>query len=437
MRSAAALALFSLLLTTSAALAGDWVGFRGLSAGGASDDKGLPTTWNPTENVVWKTELPGPGASSPIVTGDKVLVTCYRGVERGSTANLERILVCADRTSGKILWSESVKGTANEDLPDRQLMSHGYASSTPVTDGTNVYVLFGKSGVYAYDLTGKQLWRTDVGQQSAQNGWGSAASTTLYKNLVIVNAGAEGRALFALDKETGKELWNAPSDYLVGCWATPILVEIGEGKHDLVLNAPGEVWGFNPDTGKLRWWCDGIQGNTICPTVVVKDGVIYAIGGMRGMAVAVRAGGKEDVNQTHVVWQKNVGAYVTSPVIVGDHLYWHANGVVTCVKLADGETVYRERLSGMGGEGNSPRGFGGGFGGGGGQDYASVVAANNKIFAFRRQGECVVLAAEPTFKILARNKLDDDAGIFNATPAIHNGQLIVRSDKYLYCLGTK
>lgn len=437
-------------LIASTALAGDWVGFRGLAAGGASDDKGLPTKWSASENVVWKTELPGAGTSSPIITGDKVLVTCYRGVERGSSGALERVLVCADRTSGKILWTTAVKAKAaeNQDASNGMLMSHGFASSTPVTDGKSVYVLFGKSGVVAFDLEGKQLWLSDLGNGSAQNGWGSAASPVLYKNLVIVNAGAEAEAMIALDKETGKEVWKAPSEGLNGCWATPILVDIGDGKQDLVLNAPYELWGFNPDTGKLRWYCEGVQGGTVCPTVVVKDGVIYAIGGGGGgtqpSAVAVKAGGKGDVNATHVLWRKRVGSYVTSPVIVGDHLYWNANNVVNCLRLSDGETIYQERLSaagGGGGAGGRPQGggFGGGFGGGrgGGQSYSSVVAADGKIFAFLRQGEAVVLAAEPKFEILARNKLDDDAGAFNATPAIHNGQLLVRSDKYLYCLGSK
>jgi outer membrane protein assembly factor BamB len=433
-----------LALLSSQGLAGDWVGFRGLSAGGASDDKGLPTTWSATENVVWKTELPGPGASSPIVTGDKVLVTCYRGVGRGSSGGLERMVVCADRASGKILWTTPVKAKAkeNDDASNRMLMSHGFASSTPVTDGKSVYVLFGKSGVLAFDLEGNQLWQTDVGDRDAQQQWGSASSPALYKNMVIVNAGAEARAVIALDKATGKEIWKAPSDALEGCWATPVLVDIGEGKHDLVLNAPDEIWGFNPDTGKVRWWCDGIIGSTVCPTVVVKDGVIYAIGGGGGpsqpAAIAVKAGGKEDVNKSHVLWRNDrVGSYVTSPVIVGDHLYWvNGQSQGMCLMLANGEVVYQERLSGGGGSGR-PQGGGGGFGGFSSQPYASVVAADGKIFAFMRQSEAFVLAAEPNFKILAKNKLDDDAGTFNATPAIHNGQLLVRSDKYLYCLGTK
>jgi hypothetical protein len=444
-------ACLGFLLAASSAIAGDWVGYRGLSAGGASDDKGLPTTWNPTEHVVWKTELPGAGTSSPITIGDKVLVTCYRGAERDGSGSLERILVCADRASGKTLWMRQVsaKAAENRDAANGMLMSHGFASSTPVTDGTNVYVLFGKSGVLAFDLEGKQLWHTDVGNGDALMGWGSASSPVLYKNLVIVNAGAEAQAVIALDKTTGKEVWKAPAEGLEGCWATPILVDIGDGQQDLVLNAPYEIWGFNPDTGKVRWYCEGVQGGTVCPSIVAKDGIVYAIGGGGGGtqpgAVAVKAGGKGDVNETHVVWRQRVGSYVTSPVIVGEHLYWVNNqNQAICLKLADGETVFQERLfGGTGGGGRSKAGesrppAGGGRGGGfGSQPYASVVAADGKLFAFMRQGEAVVLAAAPKFEILAKNKLDNDAGQFNATPAIDDGQLLVRSDKYLYCLGTK
>jgi outer membrane protein assembly factor BamB len=450
MRRMALAASFGFALMSSA-LAGDWLGFRGTDASGTSDDKGLPTKWSASEGVIWKTELPGAGASSPIVTGDKVLVTCYRGAERGSTANLERVLVCADRASGKILWSKGIKASASESPYRDPQPSHGYASSTPVTDGKNVYVMFGKSGVVAFDLDGNQLWQTQVGDGSGQMGWGSGASPVLYKNLVIVNAGAEAEAVICLDKETGKEVWKAPSESLSGCWATPVLVDIGDGKQDLVLNAPNEIWGFNPDTGKLRWFCEGINGSTICPSVVVKDGVIYAIGGgggpTRAAAVAVKAGGKGDVNATHVVWRKDrVGSYVTSPVIVDEHLYWigQVNQVTQafCLNLKDGEIVYQERLAGGGAGARPPGGaFAGGRGGGmmgmANQPYASVVAADGKIFAFMRQGEGLVLPAVPKFEVLATNKLEADAGNFNAAPAIHNGQLLVRSDKYLYCLGTR
>jgi outer membrane protein assembly factor BamB len=338
------------------------------------------------------------------------------------------LLVCADRATGKILWTDAVKGKANEDRPGTQFMQHGYASSTPATDGERVYVLFGKSGVLAYDLAGKRLWQVDVGEGSAPSGWGSAASPILYKNLVLVNAAAEGPALVALDKETGKEVWKAEAEGLSGCWSTPVLVDIGEGKQDLVLNVPGEIWGFNPETGKLRWYCDGIPGRTVNPSVVAKDGIVYAIGsgpGGRGgaAAIAVRAGGRGDVNATHVVWRQSVGSYVPSPVIAGEHLYWINNqSIAHCLKLADGEPVLGasgRRLSGVG------------------DIYASLLAADGKLYAFSRFNGAFVYSATPEFEELAHNELGAGAGRCNASPAVSKGQLLVRSDKYLYCLGAK
>jgi hypothetical protein len=404
-----------------AAWAADWPGFRGPGGVGVSDETGLPSTWSTGSNVAWKTELPGPGASSPAIVGDKVFVTCFRGADRsGGTANLERVLVCANRADGKILWTVGVKAKSGEDAYRGMLATHGYASSTPVADGERVYVFYGRSGVLAYDLDGNELWRADVGDGRAPMGWGSAASPTLYKNTVIVNAGAECNAMVGLDKATGKEVWKADSSSLPMCWGTPVVVTSAEGRDDLVLLVPQEVWGFNPDTGKLRWYSHGINENAMCTSVVAKDGVVYAVGGRRGGAVAVRAGGRGDVNATHLVWQKSIGSYVTSPVIVGEHLYWvNDNGIACCIKLADGETVYRERIDGAG------------------SLYGSVTAADGKLFALSRSGSGIVLAAKPKYELISLNKLDSDAGTFNCTPAVSDGQLLIRSDKYLYCLGKK
>ena len=149
------LALATLLvLATVSAQAADWSRFRGPNGNAFSEEKGLPTKWSDSaqDGLVWKTSLPGAGASSPVIAGDKVFVTCYTGKVPDS---LERILVCASRKDGKILWEKSVKGKSNEDRANDMLDTHGYSSSTPATDGEGVYVLYGKSGVYAYDMDGK------------------------------------------------------------------------------------------------------------------------------------------------------------------------------------------------------------------------------------------------------------------------------------------
>ncbi|MGI8977733.1 MAG: PQQ-binding-like beta-propeller repeat protein [Pirellulaceae bacterium] len=438
-----------LVLTTVSATAADWSRFRGPNGNAFSDEKGLPTKWSDSaeDGLVWKTSLPGAGASSPVIAGDKVFVTCYTGKVPDS---LERILICASRKSGKILWQKSVKGKSNEDRGDQMLLSHGYSSSTPATDGEGVYVLFGKSGVYAYDMEGKELWHKEVGSGSAMNNWGSACSPVLYKNLVIVNAAAEGTALVAFDKKSGKEVWKNPADSLYGCWGTPILVDVQGGKQELVLSVPGEVWGFDPASGAFLWFCEGVNTNAMCTSAVAKDGIVYAIGGgpfSAGGAVAIKAGGKDDVSKMHLLWTASFGSYVTSPVIVGDHLFWVNDGGITrCLTLKDGKLVTEKRLAA--GAGGAPAGgppADGGFGGGGrgrggmggGKEYyASVVAGDGKLYAVSRNKGTLVISADAKLDVLATNKMDDTS-VFNAGPAIQDGQIYLRSDKFLYCIGKK
>jgi outer membrane protein assembly factor BamB len=415
------------LLVPGLAIAGNWPRFRGPNGAAVSDDTATPVRWSATENIVWRTTLPGPGSSSPITTAGKVFLTCYTGtgtfpIDRDVPDKLERVLVCLDERDGTILWKKGVKGVAGEDRPNPMLSTHGYASSTPATDGERVYVLFGKSGVVAFDLEGKQLWQKPVGTGSAPMGWGSGTSPIVYKNLVIVNAAAESKTIYAFDGKTGKEVWKSPATSLEYCWGTPVLVDVSAEKTELVIAVPYEIWGFDPDSGKFLWFSEGVKSNATCTSLVARDGVVYSVAGgpQGGGAVAVRAGGRDDVTKTHLLWSKSAIAYVSSPVLTGNHLYWvNDQGIANCVSRETGETVYKERLSNAG------------------QIYASVVAAGDKLYAVTRDKGTFVLAASPEFKQLAVNQLDADAGICNACPAVSNGRLLLRSDRYLYCIGVK
>lgn len=192
--------------------AGDWPRFRGPNGSGVSADAGpLPAKFSATENLRWKVPLPGPGSSCPIVVGDKIFVTCWSGygVDRaspGEQGNLRRHLVCIDRKTGSTLWTSDIEPVLPEDQYGGMFAEHGYASHTPVSDGERVYVYFGKTGALAFDMDGKQLWQTKVGQESDPRGWGSASSPVIYKNVLIVTASAESEALVGLDAKTGKEL---------------------------------------------------------------------------------------------------------------------------------------------------------------------------------------------------------------------------------------
>src|SRR5262249_15398597 len=160
--------ILALLFLVPTFAAGDWLQFRGPGGLGVAADKNLPITWSDSTNLLWKTALPGPGSSSPIVVGNKILVTCYSGYgldanDPGDITKLKRHLVCLDQ-QGKILWTRDVvTDAADAPFVGSFITKHGYASSTPVSDGKAIYCFFGVAGVVAFDLDGKQLWRTSVG----------------------------------------------------------------------------------------------------------------------------------------------------------------------------------------------------------------------------------------------------------------------------------
>jgi outer membrane protein assembly factor BamB len=407
-------------LVPGLAAASDWPGFRGPGGLGVSADKNLPVKWSSKDNLVWRVKLPGSGASSPIVWGDKVFVTCYSGYgitpKGGSVDQLRRHLLCLDRKDGTILWSKEIAATLPEQAYTGFMLEHGYASSTPVTDGQRVYVFFGKTGVFAFDFAGKQLWQADVG--GGIDKWGSAASPVLCKDLVIVNAAVESGSLVALDKNTGKEVWRVRG--IEPCWTSPVVVDVPGGKQEIVVNVPAGVFAYDPAKGDLLWQCQGIGTKYPCSSPAVQGDVVYVSGAGPGVppgVFAVRAGGKGDVTKTHVLWRQKGGTNIASPVVAGDYLYW-VNGTAYCLNAKTGDIVYQERLYDIK------------------QEYVSAVVADGKVFALTRNSGLFVLAANGKFDKLAHNDLDDTS-IFNGSPAISDGQVFVRSNSYLYCIGKK
>jgi outer membrane protein assembly factor BamB len=312
-------------------------------------------------------------------------------------------------------------------------------------------VFFGKTGALAFDLDGNKLWQTGVGTESDPRGWGTASSPILYNNLLIVTAAAESEALVALNKDTGAEVWRQEATGFSGTWGTPILVDVGEDRVDLVLAVPFEIWGFNPETGKLRWYCEALESDSMCASAIARDGVVYVIGGRNGGSIAVRAGGEGDVTETHVLWSGRDRARIGTPIYHDGRIHWISGGIANCIEAQTGNSIYQSRLiraagsSERGaeapqreaGEGGPRRGFGG-FGrrrgGFGGQDYSSSVVADGKLYYVSRTGEGFVLQLGPDFQQLARNSFGADQGDFSATPALSNGELFIRSSKHLYCV---
>ncbi len=410
------------------ATAADWMRFRGPNGSGLAMDAKPPGTWGDSENVRWKTELPGPGSSSPIVVGDRVFVTCYSGYGdgrgSGDMQKLERHLVCVNRADGKIAWSSAIPAVQPEDGYSGFLTEHGYATQTPTSDGERIYVFYGKSGAAAFDLNGAKLWQTSLGTDSNRKGWGSGGSPILYRDFVIINASEEGHALVALEKKTGKIAWKAEGAGLASSFGTPLLVE-GEGRTDLVFALPGELWGLNPETGKLRWFAEtGLTGN-LAASVVAGHGVVYAFGGFPRLgAVAVRTGGKGDVTKTHLLWSGSISTYVPTPVLHDGRLYFVSDaGFATCLDAKTGNSVFKERMPGAGATGRGGKPF-----------YASAVLADGLVYAVSRQNGTFVFEAKPDFKLVAQNRLAGDDSQFNATPALAGRQLFLRSNRALYCM---
>jgi outer membrane protein assembly factor BamB len=410
--------------------AADWPQFRGPNGSAVAPDAKPPLKWTAKEGVKWATKLPGPGSSSPIIVGDRVFVTCYSGYgvdaqNPGSSDKLVRHLVCLDRTSGKVTWTADVPAVTPEDPYRGYITEHGYASHTPVSDGEAVYVFFGKSGVLGFDMAGKQLWKTSVGKDSDIRGWGSGASPLLFKDIVIVNASSEGRAVVGLNKKTGKEMWRAEGRNLSLSFGTPALVKATAERTDLVVPMPGEVWGLDPETGKKRWTATIKPDGNISPSVLAGDGVVYITGGYQTKgSLALKP--PTDGAETKPVWETRVSSYVPTPLLNDGRLYCvNDNGIAVCLNATDGKTIYEERLSikGVGGKGSRPF-------------YASPVLANGHLYVPSRRSGVVVLKAGEKFEQVELNPPLDDTD-FNGTPAVVGNQLFLRSNTHLYCIGSK
>lgn len=416
------LSLLSLCLAIAPA---DWPGFRGPGGAGIARDATPPATWSATENILWKTPLPGPGSSSPVVVGDKLFLTCYTGygedaAKPGNEKDLKRHLLCLNCSDGRIKWQGTEPSIAAEDRYQGYISEHGYASSTPAADGDAVFVFFGKSGVVAYDMEGKKLWQTSVGTESDIRGWGTAASPVLYKDLAIVNASSECRSVIALNKRTGKQEWKAEGGKLSLSFGTPGLVKVDETRTDLVVAMPGEIWGLKPETGKMQWHLPMKPDGNISPSVLAGEKVAYITGGYqtKGTLAFDWKGGKAP----ETAWTSKLSSYVPTPLLHEGKLYCvNDEGYALCIDAKTGETVYQERIAVQGGKR------------GGKAFYASPVLANGRIYSVSRRSGTYVLAAKPAFEQVAVNKPLDDSD-FNATPAVVGKRIYLRSNKFLYCL---
>lgn len=428
------LILAGILLSTAAcssaaAPSGDnWPGFRGPTGQGLSTDPAPPLEWSPDSNVLWKTAIPGEGWSSPVLWGDRVFVTTT--LDGGTRCRV----LALDRTSGRILWDTPVF----EQAAVRKEGKNSYATPTPCTDGERVYAVFGEGGAAALDFDGKVLWTNQDVKFYSRHGLG--ASPVVHGGLLIMPYDGSNRVaaagqwpknsdeerlgwqipwdkaeIVALDGKTGKRVWTGKRGLSRIAHATPILVEDG-GRERLISIAGDAVQAFDPKTGE-RIWSVYCQGEGLVPTPVTGEGLIFAASGFEKTTLrAIRGGGTGDVTATNIVWEQKKGV-PTQPSLLYIAPYLYAvteGGVASCFKAATGEIVWQERVAEK-------------------QTFsASPVAAAGRIYILSETGETTVIAAGPEFKVLARNAVKEKC---QASPAISHGNLFLRSDKSLYCIG--
>ncbi len=346
--------------------------------------------------------MPGEGASSPIVWGEAVFVTS--ALDHGT----RRVLHCLDRRTGKSRWQRETK----DDNPERTSALAGHAAATPVTDGSRVVAFFGNAGAVCTDFEGRVLWRRRLGEFDSE--LGLASSPTLYGDRVILVCDHDGDRfrsfdsfLIALDLGTGETRWKTGRPGLARSWSTPILAG-----RELVVSAQDEVRGYDPETGLLLWQVRDALG-WVTPSPVFGKGLVFAVAGKDGPALAVRPGGRGDVTATHVAWREERGGpYVCSPLLYGEYVYVHdEQGVLACREAATGRVVYRERLRG--------------------RFTASAAAGDGKLYVTSEAGTTFVVRAGPEFQVLAENGLDEES---LASPAISRGAIFLRTRAHLYCI---
>ena len=400
----------SLCLALAASLnlanAENWPASRGPRGDGTSLETKVPVHWSATSNLVWKTDLPGNGHASPVVWSNRLfIVAALHETE-------DRVLLCLDRTTGKILWNTTVLHSPLE----RKHSLNSFASSTPATDGDKVYVAFldrAEMVVGAYDFEGNRKWLVRPGPFASMHGF--CSSPVLFEDKVIVNGDHDGASyLVALSRTTGEIRWKTPREHHTRSYCAPLIHELG-GRAQMVLSGDKSVASYDPEDGKLHWIIDGPTEQFVAsPVYSAKTGLIYITGGYPDHHIlAIRPDGRGNVTQTHIVWRTTKGAaYVPSPIIADDYfLIVSDSGVGHCFEALTGNLLWQERL---------------------GEHHASLVSANGLVYFLNDDGMTHVVKPGSEYQLVARNELGEKCF---ASPAISEGQIFIRGDRHLFCIG--
>ncbi|MFT7633457.1 MAG: outer membrane protein assembly factor BamB [Mariniblastus sp.] len=408
-----------------------WGQWRGPIGTGESPTAKPPTRWSETENVRWKTRLPGMGHSTPVVWAQTVIITTaipfgqkFESIPDsapGTHDNLpvsqefKFVAVGLDRANGKIKWQTEL----HTSIPhEGSHVSGSLASASPIIDGTHVIVSFGTYGIYCLDLDGKLVWEKSLGKMNTKHGHGEGASPALFGNTLIVNWDHEGQSfIVALDKRTGNEIWRQPRREVTS-WSSPVIYTHNDVTQVIVAGSSA-VRGYDLKTGGILWECSGLSNNIVA-TPIARDGIVFVGSSyeIKSMFAIDLEGAVGDITGTeNVIWKRSTRTpYVPSPLLYRGSLFFlrHYQGVLSIVDAKTGEeTIGPFRLNGI-------------------RDlYASPVAADGKIYLTDRDGITLVISQPDLPRLLSANKLDDR---FSASIAMAGSDLFLRGEKFLYCL---
>ncbi len=398
--------------------AADWPQWRGPALNGTSPDTGTPVTFDERTNVAWSLALPDYSGSTPIVAGN----TVFLSVADGDTLALWAV----NRATGAVRWKRPLGGGNHRER--KQNMS----SPSPVTDGTTVWTVTGTGKLAAFDWSGKPLWSRDIQQEYGRFGlqWGYASSPLLVDDALYLQVlhgmlTDDPSYLFKVDGATGRTLWkvNRPTSAIresPDAYTTPLLVRTASGP-EIVVTGADVVTGHDPASGRELWRARGLNPNNhgayriVASPVPVGD-VVIAPTRERPM-LAIRAGGRGDVTESHLVWSHNDGPDVPTPATDGRFVYVvRDNGVVFCLDAKTGRRVYGPQRLKSGTYSGSP------------------VVADGKVYVTNEDGVTSVFRTGPVFELLAENDLDDYT---LSTPAIAGGQIFLRTAGRLWVFGRK
>ncbi len=396
-----------LTLAANLAFAENWPCWRGPRGDGTSLEKEPPTRWSSTENVIWKTSIPGEGHSSPIIWDDRIFLTS------ALKETQERVLLSFDRKTGAVLWQQAVVRSPLEAKNNE----NSYASATPGTDGEKIYVTF-LDGVEvviaAYDFGGKQLWLVRPGRFKSQ--WGFSHTPVLFEDKVIVVCYSKGENfVVAVSRADGHTIWKTTCENPTQSYSPPLIRKMA-GRVQMITPGNKAVTSYDPQTGKMLWMVDGPSDDSVITPVYHEkaDLVLSCSSWPSKMLVAIKPDGQGNVTSSKVVWKTSEGApYVPSPIAVGDWFFTSAfaGKAAHCYEAATGKILWKEPM---------------------GLHHASPVSANGLVYFLNDDGVMHVVRAGPKFDLVARNELGEKT---YASPALSGNQIFLRGFKNLYCIG--